>query len=105
MPKGMKRAKDAQRNKTGKGSPKYYKNKPSSSTELHELSKRESARQAQRRPVKHKPKCNMAKAMRWHDRSVSQPTKKTRAGLKKERPMLKQNPTQGENKIQRTKTQ
>ena len=56
MPEGMKRAKDAQRNKTGQGSPKYYKNKPSSSTELHELSKRESAWQAQRRSSKHKPK-------------------------------------------------
>ena len=38
----------------------------------------------------------MAKAMRQRDRTVSQPIKKTRARLKKERPMPKQNPAQGE---------
>ena len=67
--------------------------------------KRESARQAQRRLSEHKPKCNMAKAMKRCDRSVSQPTKKIRARLKKKRPMPKQNPAQGESKIQRIKTQ
>ena len=76
----------------GQGCPKYYENNPNRSTGLHELSKRESARQAQRRPSEHKPNCNMAKAMRRYDKSVSQPTKKTRVGLKKERPMSKQNP-------------
>ena len=61
-------------------------------------------RQAQRRPSKHKPKYNMAKAMRQHGRSVNQPIKKTRVGLKKERPMPKQNLAHKESKIQRTKT-
>ena len=36
MAKGIKRAKDAKRNKIGQESPKKYENKPSSSTGLHD---------------------------------------------------------------------
>ena len=68
--KGIKRTKDAQRNKMGQGSPRLHENYPSRSIGQRELSKGK----IHRRPNKHELSDNMAEVMEQRGRSINQPT-------------------------------